>query len=247
MEKKTSLGLFFTAAICFGLTVALLTPYVRKKEPKFLAPPPEGLEYFNFGFRGSLADSLWLRWIQDADVCYGYSGLVIDLDPSKAEKDEFHNPRKRICDNSWGFKMLDAVTKLDPKFVMPYMAGATALSVLVEDYEGASVIFDRGVEVYPNDWQLSYRAAYHFLFDKKDVEKAARLLNASAAHGGPEWLLSLAARLFSRAGQLELGLANLLEYRKSFKDEDHPGLKEVNRRIAEMTAELKKERAKSSK
>src|SRR5262249_50094268 len=148
------------------------------------------------------------------------------------------------CDSSWGFKMLDAVTKLDPKFLMPYLAGTMTLSVLVEDYDGASKIFERGLQVYPDDWKLNYRAAYHFLFDKQDLKRAAELLSHSADVGGPFWLRSLAARLYDKIGQLELGISSLMEFRKSYTD-GGPGLVELDKRIAAMRAEL--EKAKQAK
>lgn len=127
--------------------------------------------------------------------------------------------------------------------MMPYMAGAMALSVLVEDYEGATVIFDRGLQEYPNDWKLAYRASYHFLFDKNDLPRAAELLERASKNGGPEWFSSLAARLYTRSGQLELGLANLINYRKAFQ-EDSPGREDVDKRIAELKAELEREKSK---
>src|ERR1051326_909177 len=103
--------------------------------------------------------------------------------------------------------MLDAVTKLAPKFAMPYVAGAITLSVLVEDYEGAKIIFDRGVEAYPDDWKILYRAAYHYLFDRHDNAHAAELLVRAQKAGGPSWLNFLAARLYSKEGQVQLGVA----------------------------------------
>jgi hypothetical protein len=246
--NSAPIGLSIAAAFSFALTCLFVAQDSGRDASPLLAPPPEHIELMHFGFASSVADSLWLRWIQDADTCYSYFGPVEKLEVGKAvsatKDNPLYNPRHKICDSSWGFKMLDAVTKLDPLFKMPYMAGAMALSVLVEDYKGASVIFERGLEAYPDDWQLNYRAAYHFLFDVSDMAKAARLLEQASDRGGPVWLKSLAARLYSKTGQLELGLVTLLAYRKAFK-EGAPGIKDVDRRIAELKSELEKE--KSSK
>ncbi|MBX3022021.1 MAG: hypothetical protein KF799_10125 [Bdellovibrionales bacterium] len=214
----------------------------------FLVPPPDKIEYMTFGFRQSVADTFWLRWIQDADTCYAYLD-VVKMNPSPqgfmdgSVDDRYYNPRNKHCDNSWGFKMLDTVTKVDERFKMPYLAGTMALSVLVEDFEGASAIFERGLTVYPDDWVINYRAAYHFLFDKQNLTRAAQLLEHAANHGGPDWLRSLAARLYTKTGQLELGLSSLISFRKSYPP-GHPGLIELDKRISVLESELKKEKTK---
>ncbi len=203
---------------------------------KFLNPPPERMELFSFGFHESIADSLWLRWVQDSDYCQTYLAPVKQVNTTLGDDRLTENPRHKICDNSWGFKMLDAVTNLAPKFWMPYVAGAVNLSVIIEDYEGASIIFDKGLKEYPHDWMLSYRAAYHFLYDRQDLPKAASLLENAAAHGAPEWLKSLAARLYEKEGQLELGLSALESYRKTVTSE--AGLKAVDERIANIKKQM---------
>jgi hypothetical protein len=203
------------------------------------------IEYFHFGFKESVADSLWLRWIQDNDYCQTYIAPVQKL---KAEptniNDLTQNPRFKICDNSWSFKMLDAVTRLDPRFKMPYEAGGITLSVMVEDFTGAKTIFDRGVENYPNDWLILYRAAYHYQFDQKDVKKAAELLERAADHGGQPWFKLLAAKLYSKTGQAELGITTLEGLRKTLTDEKE--IATVDKRLAELRRELSREKAKSS-
>jgi hypothetical protein len=237
-----SLRLFFVIAFFIFCTIFFHGKTIQLQSDKaFLAPPPEHIEYLSFGFKESMADSLWLRWIQDADTCYTYWAPSGDIPAGSgaANHDRLtSNPRHKICDDSWAFKMLDAITRLDPRFKMPYTLGASALSVLVEDYKGASVLFDRGTRVYPNDWLISYRAAYHFLFDQKDLEKSAKLLVSAADKGGPFWLRSLAARLYTRTGQLELGIVALENYRKSFTKNEQ--LKAIDERIAKMKFELRR-------
>src|SRR6266404_1522581 len=76
------------------------------KDMRFLAPPPEHLELFHFGFADTMADSLWLRWIQDNDYCQTYKGAAPTV-AIQAQTGDFANPRHKFCDNSWSFKMLD--------------------------------------------------------------------------------------------------------------------------------------------
>lgn len=242
MEKRFSPALFLGFLFCFALTVPLTRLWQQSdlKKDRFLIPPPEYIEYFHFGFNESMADSFWLRWVQDVDLCVVYNGEAEKLQPLPQETQDrlTYVPRYKKCDNSWAFKMLDTVSKLAPRFMMVYVGGATTLSVLIEDYEGASVIFDRGVKTYPNDWTLNYRAAYHFLYDRGDTARAAELLVNAADHGGPVWLKSLASRLYSRAGRAELGLSVLESYRQLVQDNPQ-ALKEVDQRIERLRSDLK--------
>lgn len=241
MERKFSPALTIAFCILLALSAALSSQSLRpSNKERFLIPPPEYIEYFHFGFNESMADSFWLRWIQDLEVCMTYTHKPTMLDQPTIDQDEarFHTPRYKNCDNSWAFKMLDTVTKLAPRYLMAYIGGAVSLSVLVEDYEGASVIFDRGTTVYPKDWTLLYRAAYHFLYDRKDFAKAARLLEQSAANGAPIWVKSLASRLYTKSGQVELGLNVLQSYRAQVEG-NKIAEQDVDKRIAELKKQLK--------
>lgn len=215
-------------------------------QAQYLHPPPKFIERFTFGFNLVMADSLWLRWIQESDTCQTYAGLSF---ASKSEVDTkkdmdsdalTFNPRHKVCDNSWGFFMLDAITRLDPKFQMAYEGGATILSVLVEDYEGATVLYERGLKAYPDDWHLAYMAAYHFLFDLHDIPRAASLLERAGDLGGPPWLKSLASRLYTRLGQLELGISTLETYRKTLSDPDQ--ITKVDERLRKLREQLARSR-----
>jgi tetratricopeptide (TPR) repeat protein len=156
-----------------------------------LIPPPPHLERFAFGYQEVIADTLWIRALQDFDYC----------DVQLASK---------ICrNNSWLFQMLDSITNLSPHFRVAYAAGALALTVIITDIDGATKIFDKGVKVFPNDWPILYRAAYHYLYEVNDKKRAAELLIAAGENGAPSWVFSLAGRLYSDAGKLDLAKALL--------------------------------------
>jgi tetratricopeptide (TPR) repeat protein len=105
--------------------------------------------------------------------------------------------------------MLDSITNLSPNFRIPYAAGALALTVVITDIDGATKIFDKGVKAFPNDWPLLYRAAYHYLYEVNDKKRAAELLIAAGKNGAPSWVFSLAGRLYSDSGKLDLAKALL--------------------------------------
>lgn len=167
---------------------------------RVLVAPPGGIQYFSFGFQEAVADALWIRAIQDFDYCDS---------PVAAQQ---------CRGNSWLYQMLNVTTDLSPHFRTPYVSGALALSVLVSDIPGASKIFDKGVAQFPNDWQLLYKAGYHFLYEVKDSKKAAALFVRAAQAGGPFWLNSLANRLYVDSGNPQLAEALLQEMIRTEQD-----------------------------
>lgn len=182
-----------SATITFFISVVFLiaslqfSPKNKNPEQIFIAPPPL-IEYFSFGFQMPLADSLWIRSLQDFDFCEKSLG-------------------QHLCTgNGWLSKMLDTITNLAPDYLVAYRAGGLALTVLVSDYPGASKIFDKGVKMFPQDQQLLYRAGYHALIEEKDKAKAAKLFKACADTGGPDWLYSLAAGLYNESGYRDVAL-----------------------------------------
>lgn len=157
----------------------------RKRE---LLAPPLATVNFTFGYREPMADILWIRAIQDFDYC---------------EKPQ----RKDLCEgNGWLSQTLDLVTELSPSFRMAYSAGGMALTILISDYSGASKLFDKAVQRFPTDWVILYKAAYHVLYEEKDKAKAAYLMERAARNGAPDWVFSLANRLYTESGQKEVAI-----------------------------------------
>lgn len=188
----------------FSILVIALTQMMSSSQtltfPRNLIAPPPLIERFSFGYQEVLADLLWIRAVQDFDYC----------DQSIA---------KNVCrNNSWLFKMLDTVTNLSPHFRIPYAAGGLALTILVTDIDGATKIFDKGVKTFPNDWPILYRAAYHYMYEVKDNRRAAELLIQAGKNGAPPWVFTLAGRLYSDGGNLELAEAVLQEMIETKQD-----------------------------
>lgn len=177
-NPSTKLGFLFVVGVLFliGSLKTSLFPVIDRNE-KFLPPPPH-LEHFTFGYHELIADILWLRALQDFDYCEEKIDTL-------------------ICrNNSWLFHILDTVTNLSPKFRPAHALGPLTLTVLVNDIEGASKLFDKAVKEFPSDWRILYRAFYQAYYEEKDFKKAAQLARRSADNGGPKWLYATAVGLF---------------------------------------------------
>ena len=217
-------------------------------------PPLPFIEYFSLGYNESLASLLWIRLIQDIDICDKpkvlrntlkeeenlKSSLLSSLSLHNLQEKQFlsqlENTQKgtqrniqslamsaihkefKVCKNSWAYQMLNAITRLSPRFYVAYSIGGVTLSILVEDPIGAKIIFDRGLENFPEDWRLLYRNAYHSLFEFFDFERASELLKKAGDHGAPLWVYSLSSRLKTKKGQKELALSVLNNFRMIAKD-----------------------------
>lgn len=158
-----------------------MTFFVNKPKEQLRSdylPPPVAIKYLSIGMSYQFADSLWLRALQDFDYC-------------EQKINEIECKGK-----SWLFQTLNLATEVDP-WLEPtiYRSAGLALTVIISDYVGASIIFDKAVHQYPNDWSISYAAAYHALYEEKDKMKAAKLYEVAAKNGAPVWVYSLAGRI----------------------------------------------------
>lgn len=168
----------------FFFVASLLPKPEFKLKPEYIAPPPL-LNHFLFGQHYLIADLFWIRALQDLDYC------------------EQRDSLNQCQGKTWLSQILLFITQIDPYYRMVYSAGASSLSIIISDINGASQLWNRALLYYPMDWHIVYRAAYHALFEEKNTFKAARLMEQSARSGAPDWVFALATRLYTREGQIE--------------------------------------------
>lgn len=185
----------------------------RNQVKDFIAPPPL-IEHYSIGMRPQLADLFWIRSLQDFSYC---------------EEQIF----RRVCrGNSWLFQMLNTTVTLDPEYKIVYSTGGLALTIIISDYAGASIIFDKGVEKFPEDWPLLYKAGYHALYEERNFVKAEDLYRRAAENGGPDWIYKLADRLNSKQGRIALGERMLQDLIK--REEDEVFIERMREKIEEV-------------
>lgn len=179
--KNNFIKLAFLPALFF--LVALFFTVPKNTQNLTYLPPPVSIKNMTVGLKYQIADSLWIRAIQDFDYC-----------------------EKKISENqcagrSWLYQLLNLITEIDPVLSPDmYRSAGLALTIIISDYEGASVIFDKAVVQYPKDWSLLYTAGYHALFEEKNKLKASKLYFAAAQNGAPNWVYAMAGRLASESG-----------------------------------------------
>lgn len=224
------------SALFIGVMAIAFTVRQFRHEPleRALRAPPRDIEYFVLGYKDMAADIFWLRVIQDFDYCENL----------KDQQDRTVSPGNGITnglrcagvEQGWAFRMLDTVTRLAPKFRVPYVMGGPVLSVLIQDKEGARLLYERGIEQFPESWQLPYYAGYHYLTELNQPERAAELLLKAGERGAPGWVNSLAAKVYGQEGRLELAasvLRNMIEQDPEGRWADHyrDRLKEVEAQV----------------
>lgn len=192
------------------------------RKPYYFAPP-EVIRHFAFGYNDVYADMLWVRYLQDADFCSSQKGIPV-----------YDGKTKYNCNKGWAYHVAHAITELAPRFKKPYVVSGVMLGVLMGDKEGARLILDKAVRYFPNDWDVLFHAGNHYLIELNEPEQAAEYLLRAAKMGGPVWLYSLSAKLYSKSGRLDVAEKLLMKiidddpqssYIKVFKEK----LKEIQK------------------
>ena len=227
------------------IAAALSMPRLQlPSSDSLLMSPPELIKHMTLGYDESIADSLWIRTIQDFEICEkkGQSALPIYTDANPPPKEQAPvNARPARCRKGWVYRMLNATTEIAPRFEAPWLSGVITLSVVGDDREGAAHLFEKGLPWMQNEWMFTYRAAYHFLIEVNQPKRASELLLEAGKHGAPYWVNLLAARLMTKEGQLALAESVLKE---RAENHDDPAQREVFvKRLAEVREQIKKSAA----
>lgn len=216
------------------------------KAEKLFVPPVKHMKLYSFGYDSMLASLMWIRVLQDINVCdqkhkvIAYPQFTESDDPLAQVLNRQLPPAR--CTNGWVYQMLDVITHLDNQFESAYKDGATFLSVVVDDREGAQKIFNKGLIWFPDDWELLYRAAYHELFEMQNPNTSAVLMRKAGERGAPQWVYALSAKLYSKLGQAAFAktiLESVLARKQEGPDMDRvrAQLEKINKILENPTAQ----------
>jgi hypothetical protein len=149
-----------------------------------LLPPPAALRAASLGYRGMMADLVWLLTIQ-------YIGGHIATD-------------RRLPELR---RLVETVVALDPHFVEAYTLGALFLSYAGRDYASAIALLERGVRENPTRWEPAHDLARTYYLELKDYPKALHWFQVTdRLPGRPHYVPRFIARLYAQTGQVETAL-----------------------------------------
>lgn len=142
------------------------------------------IQIFSLGQSRMITDLLWISTLLEADV-EQYKGE--DL-------------------GSWIYQRFLTIIILDPGFLTAYQYGGKYLSIISDDLMGAQDIFERGLKLFPEDYDLNYNAAFLYAFELNEYSKALTLYKKIKYHpNAPPYLESLINKIqFKITPDLEL-------------------------------------------
>ena len=173
-------------------------PRERLEEKLIYIPNARFTKVASLGFHAVLADLLWAR----AVVYFGEHYLT--------DKDY-----------SWLYRILDAVTTLDPKNILAYRFGGSLLALEQQDVEKSIALLEKGIQNNPGeDWRLYFLLGFDYFYFIRDHVSAAKYLEiASRMPGHPKYLPRLAARMYAKAEDLDTALRFLEEMYMQYDDQ----------------------------
>lgn len=163
MIKSKSFGLI---SIVFASAIFLFISYEIKrsfplpvlkisKQDSSININYQFLKFSNLGHKRLLSSLFWVATILESD----------------------HDHYQQKDSNSWMFLRFDTISKLDPLFYYNYYFGGIYLSIVKDDIIGATTIYKKGIETYPNSLPLLKNAAFHFRFEADDPKMALSIYN----------------------------------------------------------------------
>lgn len=132
--------------------------------------PSDVIRVATFGYQRVVSNLLWLRFLQFTPVEKVPPGLF-----------------------SWIYFDLDTISTIDPEFQPVFTQGAVFLSVITEDKRGAELLLQKGVGLFPHNWQIMGTLAYHYQFELDRMEEASRYYRQASLLPGAPWLYAALA------------------------------------------------------
>ena len=232
-HNKMTISFLFIGFFGITATSSIFVEVKLKNENTYVIPPKE-MVHFSFGFQEAFASLMWLRLLQDIDICE--QGQVISYNLGKDVDSILESEiSKSRCNEGWVYHMLDRITDFSPRFLYAYVHGGVLLSIIVDDRQGARKIFEKGLKMFPDHYNLNYNAAYHYLVEIRNPKRAAELMQKTTELGGPSWLSLLAARLYAKGGMKEAGIYLLNQLIEESSDPEF--IKAAQERLKEIILE----------
>ncbi|MFQ5669642.1 MAG: tetratricopeptide repeat protein [Acidobacteriota bacterium] len=113
------------------------------------------------------------------------------------------------------------ISRLDPRYVDPYLVGALIMVVEKKDVEAALRLLDQGMKSNPDQWILPYEAGFWAYDTAHDYARAADYFRrAMAIPGAPPSVRRMHAELFNKKGDKSTSLALWKDILETAEDEN---------------------------
>lgn len=174
-------------------------------------------QQFNLGFKRLESSLLWILTI--------------------LESDQDHYKKKDL--NSWMFRRFNTISNLEPFFYENYAFGGVYLSIVKDDLPGASLIYNKGLKYFSNDYTLLKDAGFHFYFEVEDYKRAYEIYSKLKNHPKASVLvISALARLEESLGNSEAAFTLLLNKYEQVKDKNIFLAERIHNQLYSLKAEL---------
>ena len=177
----------YLAAVAVFYASTRLYPF-KVEEQVRVVPPAEVVRALSLGHEGFMADLLM------AKVTI-HSGSLM------------WKPLRLKFDHEWAYGMIDLITDLDPKYFKAYLFSAMGLIHEFDDVKRAKPIVEKGMEVFPERWELPFWIGYDYYAYFQDYDTASEYLwQAYELPDSPKSFLALMLSTLRNAGDYEKAL-----------------------------------------
>lgn len=189
------------AAVAVNYLTRKLYPVPIQEEIRFV-PQSEVVEILSMDHEGLAADLIFIQVVLN-------TGSLM------------WKPLRISFDSQWNYRMMDLVTRLDPKFYAAYLFSAMGLIHNFSDVKLARPILERGMRVFPQNWELPFWIGYGHHVYLEDYKTASEFFwRAAHLPGAPKSFLSLLLSSIKKGGSYEQGIWVLETLIKNTADEN---------------------------
>ena len=219
LRKCSSVALaLLLFSFAFSVNRKLIKPYiVIAKQDETWNLNDEMIKKFNLGFRRLESSFLWISTILESDID--------------------HYKKKDL--NSWMFRRFNSISILEPLFYENYSFGGMYLSIIKDDLTGASLLYNRGLNYYKNDFNLLRDAGFHFYFEVEDYKRAYEIYSKLKNHPkASPIIISSLARLEKSQGNSEEAFTVLLNKFMQLQDKQSFLAQKIQTYLYSLKAEI---------
>ena len=172
-------------AFIFIISISLSNFLFGTANPPLIRVSPQESQYhapalfwkfIDWGNHLAVADLLWIKTLIDADLeVYQKADL-----------------------GSWMYIRFNTISDLDPNFRENYFYGGQYLMIVKDDINGAHELFKKGLQLYPNDYDLNYQMGFLHAFELHDTKAAYKYFDRIKTHPSrPEFFDTFFTKLAS--------------------------------------------------